>query len=229
MTRLVRPNLTEITTILRKHVGLIVHFSGTPKGAGSDFQHRYPDDLHAVISGYGQSGLSCSVVMPTDEFEDLNSANATGCIGVILGLKSEQSIVDAHPNDCGSSMVNVVRETPHARDMSAADIDATVTGRSDSEYNEWVIAGYDVLGVLAVAPYRISADQPISFPADMPDYLRSNAMSPGFRYLSIDEIVQAFPDQPIFSFVAGGTVRLDSGNWTPVEHEELYPYERAGL
>ena len=66
-----RPNLAEIHTVLAKHNALIVHFSGTPKGAGSDFEQLFPSDLREVIEGNAQTGLCCSTVLPGDNFADL--------------------------------------------------------------------------------------------------------------------------------------------------------------
>jgi hypothetical protein len=222
MNRFARPSLPEIHSVLRKHDGLIVHFSGTPKGAGSDFEERFPDDLKKVIGGYGHSGLSTSVVMPKDEFRDCTRANATGCIGVVLGLTSPQSILDAHPHDCGSSMLDGARQTPNARDMTIDDIEATITSRANAEYNEWVVANYTVIGLFAAPPFRVSEYLPIDFPKDMPPYLIVKETSANFSYLSIEKIEATFPDMPIYSFVEGVLVQRDPSGWRPIAHSTLY-------
>ncbi len=223
MSSFIRPSLTDIHALLSGHCGLIVHFSGTPKGAGSDFDLLFPDDLRKVANGHSQSGLSCSIVKPTDEFAHLSYANATGCIGVVLGLQSEHSLVDAHPHDCGTFMVDGVRQTPSARDMTTHHIDATITCRASGNYNEWIIANYSVLGIFAAAPFRISANIPIDYPDDVPANLRTSVDAPGFKYLSLEEIAAEFPDQPIYSYVNGALVEWGQASWKSIPHSQLYP------
>lgn len=222
MTNFARPRLPDIHAILRKHCALIVHFSGTPKGGGSNFELAFPDDLRKVISGQSQSGLSCSVVLPNDEFSDLERANATGCIGLVLGLTSEQSLIDAHPYDCGTFMKNGSRQVPNARDMTAENIEDTVTSRKGDSYNEWVIANYSVIGIFAVAPFRFSADVPIDFPDDMPDYLRSSPIAAGFKFSSPKDLAKEFPSLPIYSFVGGVLVERVQCSWNTIPHSQLY-------
>lgn len=222
MTNFVRPSLPDIHAILGGHCALIVHFSGTPKGGGSDFELAFPNDLAKVISGQSQSGLSCSVVMPNDEFADLEHANATGSIGLVLGLTSEQSLIDAHPCDCGTFMENGFRQVPNARDMTVENIEDTVTCRKGDSYNEWVIANYSVIGIFAAAPFRFSADVPIDFPDDMPDYLRSSPTTPGFKFSSPEELAKEFPCLPIFSFVGGVLVEYVQCSWNAIPHCQLY-------
>jgi hypothetical protein len=84
-------SLNDVNQLLRDHHALIVHFSGTPKGSGSNFEHFFPDDLKSVIRGEAQSGVCCSTVTPFDNF-DLENANATGCVGVVLAPLSAASI-----------------------------------------------------------------------------------------------------------------------------------------
>jgi hypothetical protein len=40
--------------------------------------------------------------MPGDEFADLAKANATGCVGIIVGFQNKDSLVAVDPHDCGS-------------------------------------------------------------------------------------------------------------------------------
>lgn len=223
MSNFIRPILPDIHAVLRKYEGLIVHFSGTPKGAGSNFDFLFPDDLKEVLSGQSQTGLSCSVVMPNDEFGDLACANATGCIGIVLRMRSEQSLLDAHPGDCGSFMKDGVRQTPKARDMSAADVEQTITDRANCTYNEWVVADYSVVGLFAAAPFRISANVPIHYPEEMPTWLRSETETLGFKHLAIEDLVTEFGPLPVYSFSGGQIVEWVSGNWCPIQHHQLYP------
>jgi hypothetical protein len=218
-----RPSLSEIHSVLAAHGALIVHFSGTPKGAGSNFEYLFPFDLKEVIAGRSQTGLSCSTVMPGDEFRDLSSANATGCIGVILRPLTPGSVLDAQPTDCGTCMEDGVRRVPHARDMTATDFDATIFGRANGDYNEWAIADYQVIGLFAVEPYRVSARVKIDYPDDMPDYLRTNDTTVGFECKSLEEIETLFPELPIYAFSSGGVVQRAGSARVSVAHATLYP------
>jgi len=125
-----RPAADEVYAFLRERNALIVHFSGTPKGAGSNFDHLYPADLQSVIAGVAMGGLSCSVVCPGDEFEDLDSANATGCIGVVLGLRSGESLVAVDPHDCGSMVGDGnIREARPMPEITVATMERTLNER----------------------------------------------------------------------------------------------------
>lgn len=217
-----RPSLCEIYSVLAEHKALIVHFSGTPKGSGSGFEDSFPSDLKKVIAGRSQTGISCSTVMPGDEFRDLCRANATGCIGVILTLLAPDSVMDAHPADCGSYVEDGVRKVPKARDMTKSELEATISKRAQDSYNEWVIARYKVIGLFAADPYRVSAQVNIDYPVDMPDYLRSNDATPVFKYKTLEEIESLFPDLPIYAFSGGGVVKRDGSTWVSVAHATLY-------
>ena len=78
----------------------------------------FPTDLKRVVALCAKGGLSCSVVRPGDEFADLNRANATGCVGVILGLETKNSLIAAHPHDCGSMVENGVRKVLNEKDLT---------------------------------------------------------------------------------------------------------------
>lgn len=103
-----RPAIAQVHDILRRHHGLIVHFSGAPKDSGADRGFLYPADLHHVVAGRAMGGISCSVVTPTDVFDGLER-NATGCIGVIVDLTTPHSIASAAAGDAGSIKLEVGR------------------------------------------------------------------------------------------------------------------------
>ncbi len=218
-----RPSLSEIHCVLAAHGALIVHFSGTPKGAGSNFEYPFPSDLQEVIACRSQTGLSCSTVMPGDEFADLCRANATGCIGVILRLRTPCSVLDARASDCGTYMEDGVRKVSHPRDMTASDFSATISGRANGNYNEWVIADFQVIGLFAAEPYRVSAEVTIDYPDDMPDWMRTIDTTLGFEYKSLDDIQKLFPELQIYSFSNSGLVQRVGSAWITVAHATLYP------
>ncbi|GAA0759949.1 hypothetical protein GCM10009076_11140 [Erythrobacter ramosus] len=120
-------------------------------------------------------------------------------------------------------MENGVRQTPKARDMSAADVELTITDRANCTYNEWVVADYSVIGLFAAAPFRISAKEPIQYPEDMSSWLRSDTDALGFKHLAIQDLLTEFHPLPIYSFRGGKLVGWVSGNWCPILHHQLYP------
>ena len=119
-------------------------------------------------------------------------------------------------------MENGVRQVPRARDMAAADIDATISCRPRDAYNEWVIADFTVIGFFAAAPFRISAQVPVDFPDDVPDYLRGDETAPGFKSTSPDELAALAPELPVFSFVGVDLVSWVGGRWEQVDHSDVY-------
>ena len=218
-----RPTEQEINCLLRQKSALIVHFSGAPPGSGSPYDDVYPVDLKKVITGRCQGGLSCSTVMPNDNFSDLKTANATGCVGVILGLKSKNSVKDVHAADCGTYVVNDVRIVPNHRDLSIADLEQTIDARPFGNYNEWVINDYQVLGVFAAAPFFIWALGKPIYPPEMPDYLCASEPQLGITKTCPNAISAEFPELKIFSFVGGQLVNFENGRWEPSEHNDQYP------
>ena len=231
LTDYVRPTVNAIYAMLRRRGALMVHFSGTPKGAGSTYTHLYPLDLQEVIQDRCHGGLSCSTVLPGDEFTDLANANATGCVGVILGLKAGNSIKDVHQQDCGTRVENGVRIYPNARDLTVGDLEQTIIARSPCSYNEWVIGDYAVLGIFAAAPFNIWEERMPDEPPDLPDYLRATSLVGQICQTDIASIEAAFPALPIFSFVERQLVVWYEGQWKAVEVSDEYstrhPYARA--
>jgi len=195
-----KPDLSEIHDFLRGRNALIVHFSGAPKGAGVDrgAAHLFPTELRHVIAGRAMGGVSCSVVRPGDVFHGFER-NATGCIGVVLGFKSKDSLVAVDRHDCGSiEDASGNRIVERERDITPANLASTLDDRDD--YNEWIVRDYVVQGIFAAPPYEVSILKVPDYPPDMPDYLQDNEPLPDFRAVSWDELMSTFPNQPIYSF-----------------------------
>ncbi len=212
--------IAQVYEFLGRHRALLVHFSGTPKGAGSNFEHLYPADLQSVIKHDAASGVSCSAVRPGDEFDDFETANATGCIGVVLGLQNKHSLVGADPHDCGSRMEGGVRKVFKERDITIDDLEETFTKRPSGSYNEWVIKDYVVLGIFAAPPFRVSVLKVPDYPDDVPPWLRDSTPIPGFEQASVAQLIRTFPGLPIFSFRDGKIVSLTEKG--PVKHSDIY-------
>ena len=98
-----KPTREEVREFLCQRNALLVHFSGAPKGAGLErgAAHLFPTDLRHVVDGHASGGLSCSVVQPGDVFQGI-ARNATGSIGLVLDLKSADSLLAVSADDCGS-------------------------------------------------------------------------------------------------------------------------------
>jgi hypothetical protein len=223
-TALQKPEMSEVTNFLRKHNALLVHFSGAPKGAGLERgnDHLFPADLTHVLQGKAMGGLSCSVVLPGDVFGGIER-NATGCIGVVLGLQSPNSLVAVDPDDCGSmeDEATGIREVPHEGDITVADLERTLSERT--AYNEWVVRNYVVLGILAVPPLEVSVLRSPEYPADMPEALRDTTPAPGIERVPPEQIVAMFEDNPMYTFKDGKILGRRDGRFYPVDHSEIYP------
>lgn len=217
-----KPEVPEVYEFLRGHNALIVHFSGTPKGAGSNFEHLYPADLQSVVNLEAMGGVSCSVVRPDDEFSDLERANATGCIGVVLGLRDKDSLVAVHPHDCGSFVEDGVRKVPNERNLTIDDLEETFVNRPRGSYNEWIIKNYIVLGIFAAPPFRVSNLCIPRYLDDMPDYLKDGKPAPDFEYVTVPEIQATFSDLLIFGFRNGDLVCLTDEEGGPLDHTTIY-------
>ena len=176
--------MAEVHAFLRRRSGLVVHFSGSPKGVSSGVHHDYPADLQYILGGHAQGGLSCSVVTPTDVFAGAGGRNAFGCIGLIVDLMAPESLVAVGPHDLGSQVVGGVRQYP-PQAIGVADLENSLDRRTD--HNEWGVRDFTVRGVLAVAPFEIW-----------------NSTSPGWvDQTNLADVAAAFPGLPIFTFFAG--------------------------
>lgn len=211
-----KPSVAEVHAVLAAHDGLIVHFSGAPKGSGIERGHLYPDDLRHVIAGKAMGGLSCSVVKPGDNFVGFER-NATGCIGLILDLTVPSSLVAVSATDCGSiEAPDGTRHVQHETDISVADVEASITGRRKGNYNEWVVRDFRVLGVLAVPPFEISVRGAISLPDDLPPSpLFDPTNEIGLGTTTPDAVAAAFAPLPTFSLDGSHILRL-------IAHGDLY-------
>lgn len=202
-----RPNLGDVHDLLRDKSGLVVHFSGTPRGvAASSFNGGFPDDLLNVLDGAAQSGISCSVVHPGDNFDTQSIyTNATGCIGVIVRLRNPQSLVGAHYKDCGSRVEDGVRTCAQANQpMTIDQVRESILARAPGTYNEWVVKDYDVLGLLFQSPFFVH--------------------TPGNK-VTAEELTTSFSGWDWYTLQSNGISRIDEKFIIAeiVEIERIYP------
>jgi hypothetical protein len=217
-----KPDLAEVYGFLRKHNALIVHFSGAPKGAGLERGWLFPKDLANVLAGGAMGGLSCSVVRVGDVFQ-AEVRNATGCIGVVLGFQSKDSLVAVDPSDCGSMEDDEtgIREVPHERDIAVADLERTLTERTD--YNEWVVRDYVPIGILAVPPLEVDTLSVPMYPPDVPQIARDETPAPCIVRIDPVKMTNMFMGQNMYTFKKGKILCRRNGLFYPVDHSEIYP------
>jgi hypothetical protein len=217
-----KPELAEVHEFLRRRDGLIVHFSGAPKGAGIDRgePHLFPTDLRYVVEGHAMGGLSCSVVVPGDKFHGFER-NATGCIGVVLDLTTKNSLVAVAASDCGSiESEGGKRIVQNEIDIAPANLDLSLDKRTD--YNEWIINNYKVRGIFAVSPYEVSILTVLAYSDDMPEELRDGIPVPTFRVVSLQELVREFPTLPIYTFNNTSILQYANGHLIVIDHAKIY-------
>lgn len=210
-----KPTIAEVHAVLAAHEALIVHFSGVPKGSGLERGHLYPDDLHYVIAENAMGGLACSIVMPGDVFSGFQR-NATGCIGLVLDLTSPASLVAVSATDCGSiDGPNGIRIVQHERNISVADVEASISNRPPGNYNEWVVRDFKVIGVLAMPPFEISGRGGLVVPPDVPAHLVDVENEIGPLCTNVDAVVATFSPLSIYTFGFQRLFRL-------APHSDLY-------
>lgn len=212
-----KPTNKEIYDFLNGESGLVVHFSGCPKGIGRE-NNLYPDDLNKIINDHVHGGLSCSLIKPGDNFSaDRDTNEAIGAIGVIVGF-DEDGLVAVSPSDCGSyEGDDCVRHTDE-KDITIADLKNSLTKRQN--YNEWVIKQNKILGIFVFNINNISviANNKI----DGEEYLEID-------YIEFDDVKKTFINIDIYTFLNGGIAKLDrtSGQFNAINHQELYKGSEA--
>ncbi len=175
-----------------------------------------------MIKGCAMGGVSCSIVRPNDIFHGFNR-NATGCIGVVLDLKTESSLVAADPHDCGSiEDGHCKRVVLNERDISSDDLERTLRDRPTDSYNEWVVRDYAVCGIFAMPPFDVSCLKVPDYPDDMPDYLKTSQPIPDIRQTNFAEIADSFPGQTIYTFQGTRIFRYAPPELLPIEHATIY-------
>ena len=218
----IKPEVSAVYEFLRSSNALLVHFSGTPPGTGKDRGKLYPHDLKfATEHQETHRGLACSVVKPGDNFHGYENRNATGTVGIILGLKSRDSLVGVSHTDMGSSEDNNgSRDIPNERDIRIQDLEKTL-GKERTTYNEWVVRNYVVLGIFAAQPCEVSAFITVSGPHD-PDFLWEPTL--GSKTIPICEVCKTFQSYKIYSFGSDCIVRIidNPGKTDTCDHTEIY-------
>jgi hypothetical protein len=200
MVNVAKPKVDEVYRLLARHGALVVHFSGA-KGSEARPERWFPSDLRTVIEGRAAGGISCSTVTGKDTYD-----SSWGSIGVIVGMADSQSLIAAHPHDCGSreEIVNdqITRIVERERDLSPVDLEKTIVERDG--YNEWVMRNTPILGIFVQAPCVAEDKQ-----GDP-------------RKFSLEELASLFPGLQIYTFINSQIVRLVPPPPEEVSHADIY-------
>jgi len=197
-----RPELQEIEKLLKENSVCIVHFSGCPKGDGIH-DYLYPDDLLNILSGNGQGGLATSVVGGSDTFDGFER-NVFGNVGLILKMKHKSSLLDASVGDCGSRLNERYERVPDQfRDLSIEYLENTIKNKGAS-HNEWVVANFDIIGVLAVPPFEVNKMEQLPLEGTEQTIETKNIVA-----IDLSSISETFKDSKIFTFENGGLYSFD--------------------
>lgn len=184
-------------------------------------KHSFPDDLHYVRDGRACGGLSCSTVMPGDQFEPM-PRNSTGSVGVILGLKNILSVKAAHPKDCGSyTDENGDRQVGQQPPLTIEIVRNSITERDAENYNEWVVRDYEMLGLFAMEPIQILGTYNAAH--EIPEALRGTERITAPISVGFDELFQIFGVKIIHGF-QGSTIAVHhhDGRIEACSHGNIY-------
>lgn len=220
-------SVREIYEVLAQFKALLVHFSGAPKGHGVQRpNHLFPNDLRHVLSGKAQGGLSCSTVKPGDCFCGYNR-NAIGCIGVILGFNSTNSVVAVSESDCGSfEGKNGQRIVKSKQQINLEDILNSIQKRPSGQYNEWIMKNYITLGIFAVHPYEISSCGKLSCPDPVLNGLWDGSSTPVIKKIDLQTVSDQFPGFPIYTFDTNNIFHFNNGKCQQVNHDKIYHIDK---
>src|SRR5665811_892053 len=182
-----KPDVADVEQLLRQYDALLIHFSG-PEGDELRSERQFPNDLLNAIDN-PKMELSCCVVRATDHFD----THSWGCIGLVLRLKNDKSLIAADRHDCGSREekddkgdIRRMVDPRHLKDLSLGDLEVTITERTG--HNEWVVKDYNVLGIFVHPPGTA-----------------------GDRRYRPSEVRELFPGQRIFGFQKGSIIECNSG------------------
>ena len=151
-------SVRDIYKFLESQNALIVHFSGAPPmpSTGNPSQLHYPEDLQNVMNEGAMGGICRSAVRPGDTF-GYGTVHACGCVGVVIGLKGEHSLLGVCTDDLGTFCdAQGVRQVPDPKVVTLTDLEWTFSERES--WNEWVVRDYTVLGLFLVKPYVVWKD-----------------------------------------------------------------------
>jgi len=208
-----KPTTNEIYGFLNEVSGLVVHFSGCPKGIGRETNLYYPDDLNKIINGAVHGGISCSLIIPGDVFSFCSDkTKAIGAIGVIVGFDAD-GLVAVSSKDSGSYTDNNGFRHTDEKDIRIEDLTSSLNERQN--YNEWVIQQNKILGIFVFNTTNIPVTGHVKI---------EGSDEFGFIYPSFEEVKDTFRGLEIYTFLNGKIVKLDrdTGEFIKITPENFY-------
>src|SRR5262249_32251289 len=98
-------------------------------------------------------GVSCSVVRPGDVFAGPNAATI-GSVGVILRMKSTESLKNATSDDHGTSVDDDNNRIGDEQEtLTLEDLAATLKCRT--KHSEWVLRDFEPVGLFSAEPREV--------------------------------------------------------------------------
>lgn len=208
-----RPAYADVRSLLSSHEGLIVHFSTSPSMHAQPDGH-YPSDLHTALTSAccRNGGLSCSIVTPSDPFTG-DAPFVPGYIGIILDPKGSHSIVSCSTVDGGDirdlKSCTVTGELQNI-DLYLDDLEGTITERS--AYNNWLVKDYDILGVLALPPFRVET---------IHNHVHLGIIR-GSTHTDIRQVAAEFPGLSIYTVMEGQYHAFHDGGLVEIEYSDIW-------
>ena len=195
-----------------------MHFSTCPPMHADPLGH-YPLDLHTALTSAccRNGGLSCSVVTPSDPFTGATRF-VPGYIGIILDPRGSQSIVSCSTVDGGDirdlQTCTVVGELQNV-DLSVNDLQRTITGRAD--YNNWLVKDYEILGLLALPPFRVAK----IIQHELAGMVRVVA------HTDIRQVSSEFPGLPLYTITDGRYFALQDEAIAEIGYGDIWPSDNT--
>jgi hypothetical protein len=200
--------LAELMSELVSRKALIVHCSSWGKREPPFF----PDDLRNAPQVLPKKDICCSVVWPARPV-------TTGSVGIILRPRSLTSITSVAVTDAGSSPDPATgRRLGLGRPFSRKAFDATFSA-GPGEHNEWTVMDADVVGVFVRLDQQHLEVPMLTDPTQAQGYEPSMGPmppEPGGVYVTMSDVVTAFPKNPVFGFHREEIVRVDSGPYVGI-------------
>ncbi len=213
MTKLIKPSTKELHSFLNDKKGLVVHFSGCPKGIGPG-KELFPDDLKDILSGKITGALSCSVVIPGDFYSpEPDKGHATGTIGVILNVEDSNLSAVGH-RDAGSYVDDDGNRHVPEKAITINDLEDSLSSRIT--YNEWIVKPYGIKGIFIFHPDHIIIRAMVEVP-DYEGFIEDDVQ------IDLHEVCSHFPACEIFTFTKNKISKLDRNtNKFIVQTEQFY-------
>jgi hypothetical protein len=129
--------------------------------------------------------------------------------------------LDARPYDFGSNICDGRRTVDRKTPVTLDELRASIKDRDATDYNEWVVADFKVIGLFAAQPFRIWAK--IKLAPKCAEFLGTTHHE-DFTYTDAAQVEEMFAGFPVYGFESGRLAMRASGSWVETSHVSLYPH-----